>query len=117
MWVISPEQNDAEKKISAKTGSILCIARFCNFYGPALAHHRVLKNPARAIPQKQGCHIFRGSKYQNRKNTIPNDHKIYQMATNISNGHKYIYRYWYRYQWPGNIPNGREIYLMAVKYT
>jgi hypothetical protein len=35
---------------------------------------------------------------------IPNDHKIYQMAS------KYT-------KWPQNIPNGRKIYQMATKYT
>jgi hypothetical protein len=35
---------------------------------------------------------------------VPNDHKIYQMAT------KYT-------KWPQNIPNGHKIYQMATKYT
>jgi hypothetical protein len=41
----------------------------------------------------QGCHIFIGTTYQNGKN-IPNNHKIYQIATKIpiTNGHK-IYQY------------------------
>jgi hypothetical protein len=35
-------------------------------------------------PPLQGCQIFLGTKYQNKKN-IPNDYKIYQIATKIPN--------------------------------
>jgi hypothetical protein len=50
----------------------------------------------------QGCQIFLGTTYQNVKN-IPNNHKIFKMAT------KYT-------KWPQNIPNGHKIYQMATKY-
>jgi hypothetical protein len=43
-----------------------------------------------------GCQIFLGTTYQNGKN-IPNNHKIYKMAT------KYI-------NWPQSRPNGRKTY-------
>jgi hypothetical protein len=45
---------------------------------------------------EQGCQIFLGTWYQNRKKctkwtqNVPNGHKISQMSVNIPNGHKYI---------------------------
>jgi hypothetical protein len=47
--------------------------------------------------QKQSCQIFLGATYQNGEN-VPNDHKLYEMAT------KYI-------------PEGRKIDQIAIKYT
>jgi hypothetical protein len=51
------------------------------------------KRPAARV---QDCQIFLGTTYQNGKN-IPNDHKYTR--------------------WPQNIPNGRKIKPMAIKYT
>jgi hypothetical protein len=72
---------------------------------------------------QQGCQIYTGTRYPTGK-YIPNNHKIYQMATkytkwpqNIPNGHK-IYQMATKYtKWPQNIPNGLKMDQMVIKYT
>jgi hypothetical protein len=41
--------------------------------------------PVSATAGKQGCQIFVGTWYQNRKN-VPNQHEIYQMVIKIPEG-------------------------------
>jgi hypothetical protein len=49
-----------------------------------------------APSQVQGCQIFLGARYQNRKN-VPNEHTIYQMVIKYS-------------KCPLNVPNGHKIF-------
>jgi hypothetical protein len=71
----------------------------------------------------QGCQIFLGTWYQNRKN-VPNGHKMYQMDTkctkwtqNVPNGHKMYQMDTKCTKWTQNVPYGYKISQMSVKYS
>jgi hypothetical protein len=80
--------------------------------------------------QSQGCQIFHGTTLQHIKNIyqitpkiyIPHGHKIYQMAENRPNGHKYsIARpskiYPNRDFWCENMPSGNPVQSQTKRIT